>query len=170
MHWNTGSGKTEVRILDGNTNYSTWLTPTFVTPDGWHGGDDVDYAASVCGTTNHPNIYVVQHQNTPSGMTEVKRLDGNGSYTSWNGGWSTADGQHSGNDANYTAGDCNENTGLPDVFLIQHQNTNNGNTHVKRLNGGIAGAPFSQWEGGWVTPDGWHSSHDVDFVMAQKNN
>ncbi|HZM63593.1 MAG TPA: VCBS repeat-containing protein, partial [Candidatus Saccharimonadales bacterium] len=89
MHWNTGSGKTEIRVLDGATHYATWLTPTFVTPDGWHGGDGVDYAASTCGTTNHPNVFTILHQGTTQGRTEIKRLDGNTNYASWNGGWNS---------------------------------------------------------------------------------
>ncbi|MGH7158083.1 MAG: FG-GAP repeat domain-containing protein [Candidatus Saccharimonadales bacterium] len=171
MHWNTGSGKTEIRVLDGATNYATWLTPTFVTPDGWHGGGDVDYAASTCGTTNHPNVFVVLHRNTRNGLTEVKRLDGNSNYTSWNGGWETIDGEHSSDDVNYVAGECNQNTGLPNIFTVLHKNTTTGHTEVKRMDGSIPGSgSFSRWNGGWVTPDGEHSSHDVDFVMAQRNN
>lgn len=170
MHWNTGSGKTEIRVLDGATNYSTWLTGTFVTPDGWHGGDDVDYVASTCGTTNHPNVFTVLHRNTRNGLTEVKRLDGNANYSSWNGGWDTVDGEHSSDDVNYVAGDCNQNTGLPNIYTVLHRNTTTGHTEVKRMDGSNPNAPYSQWNGGWNTPDGEHSSHDVDFVMAQRNN
>jgi surface antigen len=162
QHQNTNSGMTEIKEFDGADNYSTWVGG-WVTPDGLHSSNDVDYVSSTCGTTGAPNIYEIQHNDTASGRTEVKEFDGRDNYTTWVGGWTTPDGEHAGTDVSYVAAGCNSD-GHPNIYEIQSQNTNSGMTEVKEFNGAT---DFTTWIGGWVTPDGEHSTSDVAYVMSQ---
>lgn len=162
QHQNTASGMTEVKEFDGADDYSTWVGG-WVTPDGLHSPNDVDYVSSTCGTTGAPNIYEIQHNDTASGMTEIKEFDGADNYTSWVGGWTTPDGEHAGTDVSYVAAGCNSN-GNPNIYEVQSQNTNSGMTEVKEFNGAT---DYTTWVGGWVTPDGEHSTADVAYVMGQ---
>jgi hypothetical protein len=43
LHNNSASGKTEVSVMNGATNYTSWIGG-WVTPDGWHSGNDASYA------------------------------------------------------------------------------------------------------------------------------
>ncbi|HKU18782.1 MAG TPA: CHAP domain-containing protein [Candidatus Saccharimonadales bacterium] len=100
LHANTSSGRVEIKEFDGSNNYQSYVGG-WTTPEGVHGGDDVNYVASGCNGNGRPNIYEVQHQNTVSGMTEIKEFDGSANYAAFVGGWTTPDGVHSGNDVDY---------------------------------------------------------------------
>jgi hypothetical protein len=102
LHQNSSSGMTEVKELNGATNFTSWAGG-WITPDGWHSGDDVSYVAAGSNPNGQPNIYEILHQNSSSGMTEVKELNGATNFTSWAGGWITPDGWHSGDDVSYVA-------------------------------------------------------------------
>lgn len=154
------SGRVEVKVLSGASNFAQWIGG-WVTPEGWHDGNGVEYALSSCGTGGRPHLYQILHSFTSSGHTEVRQFDAAANYTTYVGGWVTADGWHSGNDVHYTAGGCNTN-GKPNIYSILHQNTHSGFTEVRVLNGA---ANFSSWTGGWATPDGLHSSYGIDYVM-----
>lgn len=97
---NTPSGKVEVKVLTGVSNFSQWAGG-WVTPDGVHSGDHVAYTAGGCNANGKPNIYIIAHSHTNSGMTEVKVLNGANNFTQWVGGWVTPDGWHGGFDIDY---------------------------------------------------------------------
>ena len=157
---NTPSGHVEVKVLTGASNFSQWAGG-WITPDGWHNADGIDFVLSKCGTSGRPHLYEILHENTSSGMTEVRQFDAATSYTTFVGGWVTPDGIHSGDQVAYTAGGCNANS-KPNIYAVTHSHTTSGMTEVKVLDGANS---FQRWIGGWVTPDGWHSGNDIDFVM-----
>ena len=95
MRTATNSGKTEVQIMNGAANFNYF--------GGW-----VTYAGNCLGSNNTadtigdynqdgiPDIYRINHWNTPSGRIEVQILNGSG--FNYFGGWVTAAGMHGDDD------------------------------------------------------------------------
>jgi hypothetical protein len=163
LHWNTPTGHIEVQIMDASHNWQFF--GGWVTPEYWHGGESVDYVLSSCGVASggRPNLYQILHQSTASGMTEIRVFSGASNYTAYLGSPQvTVDGLHSNDDVSYGTAGCNSN-GKPNIYAILHQNTNDGHAQVRVLNGA---QNWTQWVGGWSTPDGLHSGNDADYVMA----
>jgi hypothetical protein len=97
LHAFSPSGKTEVRVLDGKSNFQQWQGG-WVTPEGWHNGDSVEYGMADYNNDGKLDLYQMLHQFTRSGRVEVKILDGAQGFRNWIGGWTTPEGWHSGND------------------------------------------------------------------------
>lgn len=161
LHQNSPSGMTEIKVLDGASNYSRFLGG-WVTPEGWHSGAGTDYDLADYNRDGVSDMYVIQHQSTNSGMTEVRVLDGKSNFTRHIGGWVTADGLHSDNGVSYAVGDYNSD-GKPDVYSIQHWDSNSGKVEVRVLDGATN---YGSWMGGWVTPEGWHGGSSVDYDVG----
>jgi surface antigen len=161
LHWNSPNGRTQVRVWSGALNFGNFIGG-WSTPEGWHGGADVDYVLSSCGATGPPNIFQIMHNNSPSGMTEVKEFTGASNYQSYGGGWVTPEGRHGGGDVDYVASGCNPN-GMPNIYEILHNNSSSGMTELHGYDGSHY---FQGWLGGWVTADGWHGGNDVSYVMT----
>ena len=164
MHQNTGSGMTEVRVLDGASTYGNILG-NFVTPDGLHGAEGIDYALGDVNRDGKLDLISILQQYSPSGKTEVRVLDGAADFKNWVGGWVTPDGWHSSKDASYVSGDTNGD-GAVDLVQVLHGKTPSGRTEVRILDGR---SNFQQWQGGWVTPEGWHDGDGVEYGMADYN-
>jgi hypothetical protein len=161
QHGYTNSGMTEVRGLNASTNYTTWIGG-WATPDGWHGGEAVDYGMADANGDGVQDIYKLQYGYTNSGMTEAAVFDGAQHFTNWVGGWATVDPYHAPGTVHYVVGNFDGDS-KPDVFVIPTQNTPSGHVEVKVLTGA---SNFTQWAGGWVTPEGWHDANGVDYVLS----
>lgn len=161
QHWLTNSGMTEVRGLNASSNYTSWIGG-WTTPDGWHGGDAVDYGMTDANGDGVQDVYKIQYGYTNSGMTEVQVLNGASNFTQWVGGWVTADPYHAPGTVHYTIGNF-DGDNRPDVFVIPTNQTPGGHVEVKVLTGA---SNYSQWAGGWVTPEGWHDASGVDYVLS----
>ena len=78
----TGTEKTEVHILDGATNYSSYLlqvgTAQHETDTSQYQFFTTDY-----NLDSHPDLYFVKMNDTGTGTTEVHILDGANQYQSF---------------------------------------------------------------------------------------
>jgi hypothetical protein len=162
LHLYTGSGMTEIKIWSGATNFSTQLGPTWVTPDGWHDTDGVDYVVGDRDHDGQPDLYIIQHLYTDNGYTKVHVLSGGSNFSAWVGQWTSVDGWHWGNDVNYGLGDW-EHDGTLDLYEILHNDTPSGYTEVKILNGATN---FASWTAGFTTPDYQRTSANTDYAVA----
>jgi murein DD-endopeptidase MepM/ murein hydrolase activator NlpD len=79
--YGTGTGSTEVHILDGASNYQRWLlhtgTPLQATDSQF--AFAVGYYTGTCT----PDLYVIQKNGTGTGSTEVHVLSGASNYQNW---------------------------------------------------------------------------------------
>jgi len=130
----TGSGKTEVHILDGATNYSTFLL---------HGVSGLDPTTSsqwqfTTGDYNRdgvPDLIGVLMNGTGSGKTEVHILNGATGYTGPTLlSVATGLGETSPSQWQFTAGDYNRD-GVPDLIGVLMKGTGSGKTEVHIFNG-----------------------------------
>ncbi|WP_428265549.1 FG-GAP-like repeat-containing protein [Haliangium sp.] len=132
---NTGSGRTEVHILDGATNFSRFLlqtsTPLELT------GTSLKWQFSVADydRDNKPDVFAIKRSETGSGKLEVHILDGAANYGTWlmqvptvlaavgtSGIWT------------FEVGDDNRDR-VPDLYAIKRSQTSSGQTHVIVLDG-----------------------------------
>jgi hypothetical protein len=127
----TGSGKTEVHILNGENNYQNFLLQT---PTALH---ETDGNWQFClGDYNHDgclDLYCIAKRNTGSHSTEVHILSGKSNFSEFI--------LHTGTilhetDENwkFCLGDYNNN-GCLDLYCIPRRNTNSKSTEVHVLSG-----------------------------------
>jgi hypothetical protein len=131
---NTGSGTTEVHILNGANHFQTFLLHT-ATALGTTGTDNAwMFLVGDYNGDGHPDLWLIDKANTGSGTTEVHILNG----TNWKSfllHTATALGQ-TGSDESWAFGVADYNgDGHPDVWAIQKANTSSGKTEVTILNG-----------------------------------
>jgi hypothetical protein len=81
--WNTGSGRTEVYILDG-VHWFDNIRRSYATPLPLNGAGDFVYEAGGEISDNYQfDIYAIKKANTGSGRVEVHILDGTNDYQSF---------------------------------------------------------------------------------------
>lgn len=138
----TDSGMTEVNVLDGATNFQTWIAGTATilgqtpNPTAWnfavgdYNGDGID------------DVYAIQRHTTSAGKTQVSVLDGATNFQTWLAGANTLLGETP--DAtqwNLAAGDYNAD-GKDDLYIIKRHTTNSGKTEINVLD---AATNFQSW-------------------------
>jgi hypothetical protein len=131
---NTGSGTTEVHILNGANNFQTWLLHT-ATALGQTGTDaSWQFLVGDYNRDGHPDLWVIKKANTGSKTTEVHILNG-ANFQSFLLHTATAL-QQTGTDSswNFGLGDYNGD-GHPDLWAIDKANMSSGMTEVSILNG-----------------------------------
>ena len=123
---NTESKHTEVHILDGSTNFKTFLsnirTPLKETGDNWQ---------FLLGDYNHNkklDLYCIKKNDTGTNSTEVHILDGNDNFQSFL--LETTTPLHeTGDNFQFLLGDYNQNETL-DLYCIKKYNTGTNSTEV----------------------------------------
>ena len=126
----TGSGTTEVHIMDRATNYQTW---NLHTKTALHETDDTwDFVKGDCNRDGATDILAIEKSGTTSGTTEVHILNAATNYQSWVFQTKTAL-HETGDDWDFQAADCNRD-GATDIIAIKKIGTS-GSTELHVLNG-----------------------------------
>ncbi len=129
----TGSNKVEVSVLDGKSNYSTYLGK-WTSMEESHTKEDVWYGLADQNGDNSLDLYQIWQYKTKSEHLEVKILSGKDNFTTVLSSYMLAENQHSNLDAYYMLGDCN-NDGKIDIYQVLHNETKSGKTEVKIFDG-----------------------------------
>jgi sugar lactone lactonase YvrE len=130
----TGSGKTEVHVLDGATNYSTFLlhaatTLSETTSSQWQ------FTTGDYNRDGIPDLIGVLMNGTGSGRTEIHILNGATDYTGPTLlSVATGLGETTSSQWQFTAGDYNRD-GIPDLMGVLMKGTGSGKTEVHILDG-----------------------------------
>jgi hypothetical protein len=128
---NTGTGKIEVHILSGRSNYQQFVLHTG-TPLGPL-GDDFDFALADWDRDGYVDLFAIKHRNTGTGMVEVHILSGKGGFQQFLLQTGTPLGPL-GDDFDYAVADWDQR-GKPDLLAIKHRNTGTGTVEVHVLAG-----------------------------------
>jgi hypothetical protein len=130
---NTGSGTTEVHILNG-TNFQTWLLHTATALQQTGTDNSWNFSLGDYNGDGHPDLWAIAKANTSSGMTEASILNG-ANFQSFLLHTTTALGI-TGTDSSWVflVGDYNGD-GHPDLWAINKANTSSATTEVHILNG-----------------------------------
>ncbi|MGQ4650059.1 DUF4347 domain-containing protein [Lyngbya aestuarii] len=127
----TGSGKTEVHVMDAASKYQSWLTQTATilheTGDSW------DFQAGDYNGDGATDILGIKKSGTGSGSTEIHILDGATNYQSWLMQTGTIL-HETGDSWNFQAGDYNSDGNI-DIVGIKKSATGSGSTEVHILDG-----------------------------------
>ncbi len=128
---NTGSNSTEVHILDGSTNFKTFLfqtgTPLHETEENWK------FLLGDYNQNGKLDLYCIKKCNTGSNSTEVHILNGEDNFQSFLLQTGTAL-HETGDNWEFLLGDYNQNKKL-DLYCIKKYNTGTNSTEVHILNG-----------------------------------
>jgi tellurite resistance-related uncharacterized protein len=132
---NTGSGTLEVHVLDGATNYQTFLLH-IATPIGQaDAAANFTFAVGDFNRDGVPDVFAFKHSKTGTGSLEVHVLSGAGNYQTFllNTGTSISQADAATN-FSFALGDFNRDT-IPDVIGTKFSNTGTGTLEVHILNG-----------------------------------
>ncbi|WP_309238592.1 FG-GAP repeat domain-containing protein [Actinoplanes aureus] len=168
------TGKTDVRIMDGATDFSTLLLNTATAL----GPTDARHAYSVADWNGDavPDLLVVQKSGTASGRTEVRIVDGASSFQrlllETAIGHAAADDRHQ-----FASADWNGD-GRLDLVMVQVSGTVSGKMEVQVLDGAAdlqrplaptATTSEGVGENRQVSVDDWNGDHRPDLVIVQKS-
>ncbi len=127
----TGTGTTEVHIMDGKSQYKSWDLQTGtalgVTDNTW------DFVKGDYNRDGATDIFSIQKIGTASGTTEVHILDAKTQYQSFVLHGDTALGM-TGDNFDFQATDYNHD-GITDIIAIQKSGTASGRTEIHILDG-----------------------------------
>jgi surface antigen len=129
---NTNSGKTEAHVLDGATNYSTWLSHV-ATPADYIDSSDKLTVGDVNGD-GKADLVLVTTQGTKTGKVEARVLDGATNYATWLGQWPTYMPTGKNIADKFLMGDVNGD-GKADLVLAKTGKTNSGKMELSVLDG-----------------------------------
>ena len=131
----SGSGKTDVHILNGADSYQSFLAQ-IVTTQGETGTDNAwAFVLGDYNTDGIPDLYTIFKSGTGSGKIELHILNGADQYQSFLAHQSTILGE-TGNDGAwaFAIADYN-NDQKPDLYAISRSKTSSGSTEVYVVNG-----------------------------------
>lgn len=164
---NTGSGKVEVHILDGATNYQTWLAH-IVTAQPVVGTDETYmFALGSYNADGKLDLWMIKRANTGSNSTEVHIMSATSNFSSFIEHTGTAL-QMTGSDSSWAflVGDYNHD-GKADLYTIQKTNTGTGTTEVHVLDGSNRFQTFLLHTGTALQQTG--SDDSIAFALADYN-
>ncbi len=149
-HSNTGSGKLEIHILGGASNYQSFLLQT-PTPIAVADAANFVFATGDFNRDGVPDLYCLKHTNTGSNSLEVHILGGAGNYQSFLLQTGTPVTQADAGNFLFATGDFNGD-GTPDLYCLKHANTGTNKLEVHILGGKTnyqgfllqAGTPITQ--------------------------
>lgn len=127
----TGTNSTEVHILDGSTNYQTWLMQTGTALH--ETGDNFTFANGDYNRDGRLDLFAFAKSSTRTNSTEVHVLDGSTNYQTWLLQTGTIL-HETGNNFVFDVGDVNSD-GLLDIFSIKKSSTGTNSTEVHVLDG-----------------------------------
>lgn len=131
---NTGSGKTEVHVLDSSTNYSTYKLHA-ATALGMVNSDQTSFAIGDANNDGKPDIYAISRYGNGTPNVEVHILDGASNYASFSGHYSTSLPAVAGGLAwTFDVGDYNRD-GIPDLYAFKKVGGGSGKTELHIYSG-----------------------------------
>lgn len=132
MKTNTGTKKTEIHILNGANNFSSYLQQSSIPIE--ENTDSFDFHIADYNRDGILDLYCIKKFSTGSGKTEVHVLNGANNFQSFIAHISTI---LNATDSRYEfgIGDYNRD-GIADLFIIQKSQTGTHTTEVHVLNGG----------------------------------
>ncbi|HEY9833129.1 MAG TPA: DUF4347 domain-containing protein [Stenomitos sp.] len=171
----TGSGQTEVHIMDAASNYQTWVAQTATvlheTDNTW------DFVAGDYNRDGVTDILGIKKSNTGSGKTEVHIMNGATNYKTWLFQTGTAL-EQTGDNFDFQAGDYNRD-GLLDLFCIKKSETGSRTTEVHVLDGASNFQSFilqtktvlEETKNGWdFLMDDYTSSNSTGIISLKESN
>jgi hypothetical protein len=129
----TGSGRTEIHILDRTTNYSTFRLEV-ATALGETSASQWQFSFGDYNRDGIPDLIGVLMNYTGSGKTEVHILDGATNYSTFLLHAATSLSETTSSQWQFTTGDYNRD-GIPDLIGVLMNGTGSGKTEVHILNG-----------------------------------
>jgi hypothetical protein len=171
----TGTGKTEVHIMDRATNYQSWLLQTGTvlheTDDTW------DFVKGDGNRDGITDILSIKKSGTGSGKTEVHVMNAADNYQSWL--LQTPTILHETDDTwDFTSGDYN-NDGFVDIIGIKKSNTGTDSTEIHILDGATnyqswllnTGTVLAETDDSWdFLADDYDSDGRLDIIGIKKSN
>ena len=159
---NTGSNTTEVHILDGSTNFKTFLfqtgTPLHETEENWK------FLLGDYNQNGTLDLYCIKKCNTGSNSTEVHILNGSTNFQSYLLQTGTVL-HETGDNWEFLLGDYNQNKKL-DLYCIKKYNTGTNSTEVHVLDGTTNFKSFLLYTGTALPEVG----DNYDFKLEDFNN
>ncbi|WP_189155668.1 FG-GAP-like repeat-containing protein [Lentzea pudingi] len=159
----TGSGRTEAHVLDGATNYSTWLAH-WTTAAGYSNGPNDRHLLGDVNGDGRADLVIVGTGPTGSGRTEAHVLDAATGYSTWYAHWATASGYTDGPNGRHLLGDVNGD-GRADLVIVGVGSTGSGRLEAHVLD---AATGYSTWYAHWATTAGYAAPSDR-FVLGDVN-
>jgi hypothetical protein len=171
----TGTGKTEVHIMDRATNYQSWLLQTGTilheTDESW------DFVAGDYNRDGATDILSIKQSNTGSGKTEVHIMNAADNYQSWL--LQTGTILHETDESwDFVAGDYNRD-GATDILGIKKSSTGSGKTEVHIMDGATnyqswllqTGTVLHETDESWDFLVGdYNSDGAIDILSVKKSN
>ncbi len=140
----TKSGMVEVSILDGKSDFKK-VVATKVTKEKEHAEDEVLYDVADQNNDNTLDVLQIWHQNTVSGLMEIKVFDGMGNFESNTRTIVVPEQPRSSDTVYFMLGDHNGDSNI-DLFEIIHDSSEEAKVKVKVFDiHETLAAPLSKW-------------------------
>ncbi|OHD13181.1 MAG: hypothetical protein A2Y34_02070 [Spirochaetes bacterium GWC1_27_15] len=165
---NTGTGKTEMHLVNGADNYQSYLLQTGTVLGATGNDNSCAFAATDYNYDGKPDLYYIKKINTGTGKTEVHILNGANNFHSYLLQTGTVLGTTGNNNAcAFAIADYN-NDGKPDLYYIKKTNTGTGKTKVHILNGADNFQSYLLQTSTILPTTG--NDNSCDFAVADYNN
>jgi hypothetical protein len=170
----TGSGKTEVHILSGASNFSQFILQTATALS--ETGNEFNFAMSDWDRDGKPDLVAIKKSGTGSGKTEVHILSGASNFSQFILQTATALSE-TGNEFNFTMSDWDRD-GKPDLVAIKKSGTGSGKTEVHILSGASNFSQFILQTATALSETGdnftfqlgdWNRDGQSDLIAIKKN-
>ena len=158
---NTGTGSTEIHIMNAADNYQSWLLQTGTILH--ETGDNFEFQTGDYNGDGHPDIFAIKKSETGTNSTEFHILDGATNYQSWLLQTGTAL-HETGDNWDFQVGDYNGDS-LMDIFGVKQSATDSNSTEIHILDGASNYQAFSLQTSTvlGMTGDNW------SFAMGNNN-
>ena len=170
----TGSGKTEVHILSGASNFGQFILQTGTALH--ETGNEFSFAMSDWDRDGKPDLVAIKKSGTGSGKTEVHILSGASNFGQFILQTGTAL-HETGNEFNFAMSDWDRD-GKPDLVAIKKSGTGSGKTEVHILSGASNFGQFILQTGTALHETGdnftfqlgdWNRDGQPDLIAIKKN-
>jgi hypothetical protein len=171
----TGSGQTEVHIMDAASNYGTWVVQTAT---ALHQTDNTwDFVAGDYNRDGVTDLIGLKKSATGSKSTEIHIMNGATNYKTWLKQTGTAL-EQTGDNFDFQAGDYNRD-GVLDLFCIKKSETGSKSTEIHVLDGATNFQSFilqtktvlEETKSGWdFLMDDYTSSNPTGIINLKESN
>jgi hypothetical protein len=166
LGYNTGSGMTELHVMDGSNGYQSYLGQyaTALHEVGSIGTNFRNFGLGDYNLDGYLDLYYIKRENTGTNSTEVHILSGATNYTTFILHTGTPQGLTASDAWDWLVGDYTGDA-KPDVIGILKNGTGTGQTEVHILNGATAYSTYALHAGTVLGP----TSTDWAFSVMNYN-